>query len=111
MDGTLIVQVIINLIENSIFHSGSMDTIHVSASIQETKALFTVRDHGCGVDVQRMERLIEGHIDTEHTGDSTRGMGIGLSLCSAIIKAHGGRIWAQNAEDGGAVFSFELPLQ
>jgi len=38
-------------------------------------------------------------------------MGIGLSLCSAIIKAHGGRIWAENGEDGGAVFSFELPLE
>ena len=111
MDGTLIVQVIINLIENAIFHSGSTDTIQVSASIGETMALFSVRDHGCGVDVQRMERLMAGHIDSEHTGDSTRGMGIGLSLCSAIIKAHGGRIWADNAEDGGAVFSFELPLE
>ena len=111
MDGTLIVQVIINLIENAIFHSGSTDTIHVSASIGETMALFSVRDHGCGVDVQRMERLMAGHIDSEHTGDSTRGMGIGLSLCSAIIKAHGGRIWADNAKDGGAVFSFELPLE
>lgn len=111
MDGTLIVQVIINLIENAIFHSGSVDAIHVSASIGETMALFSVRDHGCGVDVQRMERLMAGYIDSERTGDSTRGMGIGLSLCSAIIKAHGGKIWADNAVDGGAVFSFELPLE
>lgn len=111
MDGTLIVQVIINLIENAIFHSGSIEPIQVSAYENETEAIFIVRDHGRGVDVQRMERLIAGYVDSDSTGDSSRGMGIGLSLCSAIVNAHGGRLWAENAEDGGAVFSFALPIE
>ncbi len=111
MDGTLIVQVIINLIENAIFHSGSAETIQVSAAVEKGSAIFSVRDHGIGVDPQRMERIFAGHLDTERTGDSSRGMGIGLSLCAAIISAHGGRLWADNAKDGGAVFSFELPLE
>lgn len=111
MDGTLIVQVIINLIENAIFHSGSMEAIQVSAIADEKEAFFSVRDHGIGVDVQRIERLFDGHIDSEHTGDSTRGMGIGLSLCAAIVKAHGGRMQVENAADGGAVFSFSLPIE
>lgn len=111
MDGTLIVQVIINLIENAIFHSGSIETIRVSARADETEALFTVRDHGRGVDVQRMEKLLGGHIESDRTGDSSRGMGIGLSLCAAIVGAHGGSMKADNAKGGGAVFSFTLPLE
>lgn len=111
MDGTLIVQVIINLIENAIFHSGSTETIQVSAKANEKDAIISVRDHGVGVDVQRIERLFDGHIDSERTGDSTRGMGIGLSLCAAIVRAHGGRLWVENAADGGAVFSFTLPIE
>ena len=111
MDGTLIGQVIINLIENAIFHSGSAEAIQVSAHTDEREALFAVRDHGRGVDVQRMERLLGGSVESDRTGDSSRGMGIGLSLCAAIISAHGGKLWAENAEDGGAVFSFTLPLE
>lgn len=111
MDGILIVQVIINLIENAIFHSGVTGPIQVSAHVGESEALFSVRDHGNGVDVQRVEKYMAGYVDPDRTGDSSRGMGIGLSLCAAIVSAHGGTLRAGNAEDGGAVFSFTLPLK
>ena len=109
MDGTLIEQVLINLIENSIYHSGADKTIQIKVEANR-EAVFTVRDYGKGVNAALMLRLFDGYVDIEHTGDQTRGMGIGLSICAAIVRAHGGEISAGNAPGGGAIFSFTLPL-
>ncbi len=111
MDSTLIEQVIINLIENAIYHSGSDEPITVKAEPVGGNAVFTVRDHGKGVDVGRMMWLMEGHVETDRPGDKGRGMGIGLSLCNSIVKAHGGSMSAENSLDGGAIFSFTLPVE
>jgi two-component system sensor kinase FixL len=51
-----------------------------------------------------MSRLFQPFVTTKE-----KGMGIGLSICQSIIEAHGGRIWAGRAEEGGAVFHFCLP--
>lgn len=111
MDSTLIEQVIINLIENAIYHSGSSEAITVRVEEKGGKAAFTVRDHGKGVDVGRMMRIMDGYVETDRPGDKDRGMGIGLSLCSSIVKAHGGKMTVENALDGGAVFGFVLPME
>lgn len=109
MDGTLIEQVLINLIENAIYHSGSDGAIEVKIETEDN-AKISVRDHGRGIDVPLVMKLFDGYIDPNRTGDQNRGMGIGLSLCAAIVRAHGGEISARNAEDGGACFSFTLPM-
>lgn len=111
MDSTLIEQVIINLIENAIYHSGSNEPITVQVEEKDGKAVFTVRDRGKGVDVGRMMWIMDGYVETDRPGDKGRGMGIGLSLCSSIVKAHGGTMTVENALDGGAVFSFVLPME
>lgn len=111
MDSTLIEQVIINLIENAIYHSGSNESITVQVAEKDGKAVFTVRDRGKGVDVGRMMWIMDGYVETDRPGDKGRGMGIGLSLCSSIVKAHGGTMTVENALDGGAVFSFALPME
>ena len=111
MDSTLIEQVIINLIENAIYHSGSNEPITVQVEEKDGKAVFTVRDRGKGVDVGRMMWIMDGYVETDRPGDKGRGMGIGLSLCSSIVKAHGGTMTVENALDGGAVFSFALPME
>lgn len=111
MDGTLIGQVLINLIENAIYHSGTSDPIEIKAETKGGKAICSVRDHGKGIDPVYIRRMLDGHIDTNRASDGNRGMGIGLSICAAIIRAHGGEITARNCAAGGALFSFILPLE
>lgn len=111
MDSMLIEQVIINLIENAIYHSGSDEPITVKAEQEDGEAVFTVSDRGRGVDVGRMLWLMDGHVESDRLGDKDRGMGIGLSLCASIVRAHGGTMTVENAREGGAVFSFVLPME
>lgn len=111
MDGTLIEQVIINLIENAIKHTGVDTNIDVSLFRDNNMAVFEVKDNGDGISEQDFPYLFESYVPNGNkTADSSRGMGIGLSICKSIIKAHQGRIEAMNQEDGGAVFRFSLPL-
>ena len=111
MDATLIEQVIINLIENAIKHSGSDNQIQVILRKENSMAVFEVIDDGEGIAGQDFPHLFESYVpDGRKTADSSRGMGIGLSICMSIIKAHQGKMEAFNQENGGAVFRFVLPL-
>ena len=112
MDATLVEQVLINLIENAVYHSGSDEPVEAELSAGQGEAVFQVRDHGRGVDPKRMERLFDGYdAQDKDSGDSHRGMGLGLSICASIVRAHGGTIAAGNRPEGGAVFRFTLPLK
>ena len=106
MDATLIMQVLINLLENAIRHSHSSDAILLNVIYTEEEAIFSVKDNGIGL--TETENIFDG-IPVEKTGDATRGIGIGLSICKSIISAHKGTISAENNKDGGATFRFTLP--
>ncbi len=112
MDATLIEQVIINLLENAIKHSQTGSLIELTVKKTKNSAIFEVSDNGEGISPQDLPTLFEGYSTGKNkSSDSSRGMGIGLSICRSIIKAHNGRIEANNKEDGGgAVFRFILPL-
>ena len=110
MDGTLIEQVIINLIENAVKHSGTDKVIEVKLMEENGMAVFEVSDSGEGIAEQDFPYLFESYVpDGKRTSDSSRGMGIGLSICMSIVKAHQGKMEAYNRKDGGAVFRFSLP--
>ncbi len=110
MDATLIEQVIINLVENAIKHSGET-VIDVSLRKEGDYAVFEVSDNGEGIPEQDFPYLFESYVSNgKRTSDSSRGMGIGLSICMSIVKAHQGKMEAANREDKGAVFTFTLPL-
>ncbi|MFV0528352.1 MAG: DUF4118 domain-containing protein [Lachnospiraceae bacterium] len=111
MDGTLIVQVLINLLENAIKYSADSSTVEMSLSKGEKLAKFEVCDRGIGIKSEDFPNLFLGKINMENQSyDSSRGIGIGLSICDTIIRAHGGTLEAHNRNEGGAVFCFTLPL-
>ena len=108
MDSILIRQVMVNLLENAVRHSG--DTLHIQMRLyrQDDWAITEVRDHGRGLSPEVIQAVSAGEA-IPLSGDATRGMGIGLSVCQSIIKAHGGWLTAANHPEGGALFSFALP--
>lgn len=112
MDGTLIAQVIINLLENAIKHSPDDSPIEINVKKNRGLALFEVQDHGKGIPKENFPYLFESYVPNgNRSSDSSRGLGIGLSICMSIIKAHSGKMEAENRKEGGAVFRFTLPLE
>ncbi len=111
MDAMLIIQVLLNLMENAIKNSDESTSIHVNVSKQDNLAVFEVIDSGTGISEQNIQELFKGEIlYGNKSADSSRGMGIGLSICSSIVRAHDGRMEAMNRPEGGAVFRFVLPI-
>jgi len=112
MDPILIKQVVVNLLENAVRHSGSRDRILLQLYLRDDHAVVEVRDWGCGLSQEVCQAILTGKpLNRDRSGDSSRGMGIGLSACQSIIKAHGGFFTAGNAPEGGAVFRFGLPME
>ena len=111
MEPTLITQVIMNLLENAIRHSGDREHITLTLSRQDNRAVITVSDRGRGIPKDILQDILQGRQLPVGDTDTTRGMGIGLSACHSIIKAHGGSFTARNRTGAGAQFQFELPLE
>ena len=112
MDPFLVKQVIVNLLENAVRHSGDLEHIRLSLFRQENYAVVEVRDQGRGLPPDVCQAIQAGQpLPRSLSGDNTRGMGIGLSVCQRIIKAHGGFFAAGNDPKGGAVFRFGLPME
>ena len=113
MDAVLMEQVLTNLLENAVVHAHGMTRLELLVQTRDHKAHFTVRDNGCGIPEDRIPDLFTGYLgSTDRQGDAARrNMGIGLSVCSTIIKAHGGHIRARNLPAGGAEFTFTLNLE
>ena len=99
MDPILIEQVLSNLIENAVIHGQTTTAIHLRAEKTEDNfAAFSVRDNGQGISPALLPHLFDYSIRhaSPPTGDGKRNMGLGLSVCSAVVKAHGGRLTAHN---------------
>ena len=111
MDATLIEQVIINLLENAVYHSGTDEPIEFYVEKRENCVAFHIRDYGKGIDPNRLKTIFDGAgMEPNASGDSHKGMGIGLTICKTIINAHNGTIEAANRLKG-AEFIFTLPLE
>ena len=109
----LIEQVLINILENAVDHAKGMTTLTLTVTVENKLALFRISDNGCGIPADRIHHLFTGYLNQESIpADGRRSnMGIGLSVCAAIIKAHGSEIYAENQKDGGASFYFSLELE
>ena len=112
MDPVLIEQVLMNLLENAVFHAKGMQNLWLQVTLQDHKAVFSVTDDGCGISDEKMPLLFTGLQGRETRADSGRSnMGIGLSVCRTIIEAHDGELRAANRPGGGAEFRFALEME
>lgn len=108
MDAVLIEQVLINLLENALTHSGSSQPVELIVKEDTANVSFTIRDHGSGIPEEMQQHLFEGTDYTSGSADARKGMGIGLTVCKTIINAHHGTIIGRN-HGSGAEFTFTLP--
>lgn len=98
MDSILIEQVIINLLENAVYHARGMTELILRVYTKEKRAIFEIIDNGCGIPRGKQENLFSGICEknTAAVDRNKNSMGIGLSVCATIVKAHGGEICAES---------------
>jgi K+-sensing histidine kinase KdpD len=108
VDGLLIQQVLVNLLENAAKHTRPGTPIEISAAVSDGSVTVSVADRGAGLTDDEMPHVFEKFYRAP--GVSADGLGLGLAICTGIVDAHGGRLWAENRAGGGAVFRFALPI-
>jgi two-component system sensor histidine kinase KdpD len=106
-DPLLIEQVLTNLLENAVRYTPTGTPLELAASVREEEVLVELSDRGPGIPPGEEERIFDKFVRGIGAGG---GVGLGLTICRAIVAAHGGRIWAENRAGGGTVFRFTLPL-
>lgn len=112
MDGILIEQVLMNLMENSVLHGKTTSQIYIKIAQEDHRVRISVEDDGAGIRKEIIPHIFDENriVTNDEKSDSKRNMGIGLSVCMSIIKAHLGDMEAKNT-DRGACFTFWLPLE
>ncbi len=103
-------QVLTNLIENAVRYTPAGSPIEISARIDGDQMVVSVADRGPGIPPADLERVFDKFYRVLGTGVKTTSSGLGLAVSKGLVEANGGRIWAENREGGGAIFSFTLPL-
>ncbi len=110
-DDTRLRQVLGNLVRNALVHTPAQTPIDISLSTEDSVARLAVADHGPGLAADDLDRIFEPfyRADPSRSRDSG-GAGLGLSIVSAVVTAHGGHVKVHETEGGGATFEVELPL-
>ena len=103
-------QVLTNLCENAAKYSAKGSRITIAAELSGASVIISVSDEGKGIPPQNRERVFERFYRVRSNKDPEKGIGLGLSICRAIVESHGGRIWGESEEGRGSRFSFSLPV-
>ena len=110
LDAALAEHIFINLLENSLKYTPPGSPLAIAAVQKDGAIEVEVADLGPGFPPEDLEKIFEMYYrGTEDIGQ--KGYGLGLSICRAIVRAHGGRIWAANRTGGGAAIRFTFPLK
>jgi two-component system sensor histidine kinase KdpD len=112
MDAMLMEQVLLNLLENAIYHAEGMTELILEVTVEGSWAVFHVKDNGCGIEEDKLSKVFSGYrIEREEPVDGKRSnMGIGLSVCAAIVKAHDSILQVRNTYPG-TEFYFSLEME
>lgn len=110
VDGKLMIQVLINILNNAIQYTKRGDRIIIVVESLQNDIRFTVKDSGSGIHPSVLESIFDEFVTYSGvSGDSHKGIGLGLAICKAIIQAHHGHIQAMNNPDQGASIIFTIP--
>lgn len=109
LDGVLMEQVLLNLLDNALKYSPPGSPVDIKAWASEKSLTLSVTDHGPGIAEGEEERIFE-KLARGKGAAGRPGAGLGLAICRGIVTAHGGRIQATNHPHGGAQFLVTLPL-
>ena len=111
VDAGLIMQVLINLVNNAVKYTPAGSNIRITAIPRENMAEICVSDNGPGIPDELKEHVFEMFFTGGNPiGDSRRSLGLGLTLCQAIIHAHNGEMTLKDNSPQGCIFSFTVPL-
>jgi PAS domain S-box-containing protein len=110
-DRDRVAEVLTNLLDNADKYSPHDREIDIDVQADQTEVTITVRDFGKGVPPTDLDHIFEKFYRADSSdAQAAYGYGLGLYVCRRLIEAQGGRIWAENARDGGAIFYFTLPV-
>ena len=109
VDALLLVQLLDNLVDNALKHAGDSGLLEIVARRFGNELVLAVRDRGPGVPLAQRERIFEVFQRGSQAGP--RGAGVGLAVCRAIARAHGGELRYRARSHGGASFELVLPVQ
>lgn len=111
VDGRRIRQVVDNLLDNAVKYSQKDTAVTVRAKRGGGELIISVSDQGRGIPAEEIEYIFDRMYRLEERlSENPSGLGLGLSLCKAIVEAHRGRIWAESKVGKGSTFYFALPL-
>jgi signal transduction histidine kinase len=110
VDRMKIMQVVRNLVSNAVKFSPKGGTIELRVEQVDRSLRVQVADEGGGIPEEELESIFEEFVQSSNTKNGPGGTGLGLPISRKIVAAHKGCIWAENRPEGGAVFSFEIPL-
>jgi two-component system sensor histidine kinase KdpD len=109
-DPSAIEHILANLLDNAVKYSPDETTIEVKVETEEKELHVSVADRGKGISDDLLPRIFERYRRGEGHAEGGS-VGLGLFIVSSLTKGHGGRVWAENREGGGAKFTFTLPVR
>lgn len=105
-------QVLVNLISNAVKYSPKADKIIVKATKHKNRIIISVQDFGIGVFKKNQTQIFDRFFQAKNKiRESSSGLGLGLFICSEIVRGHKGRIWVKSTKGEGSTFSFSLPMK